>query len=132
MEVIVDKESTATMSSKKWWRKRRYRYNVGLVLAGIIAFILYVIVGASLIMPYDPRFEITLFTTAFQGITYLVIMLLANLFYNLGYWVDKLYNKNNSEGFRQKLFNIGFWFSFGLPFLIPLSLMIQYFIEFHK
>jgi hypothetical protein len=117
---------------KKWWSDRRYKYNVGLVLAGIVAFIFYVIVGASLIMPYDEQFEITLFTTAFQGIGYLFMMFIANLFYDLGYWVDKIYNRNNSEAFRQRLFNIGFWFSCALPFLIPISLIIQYFIEFHK
>jgi hypothetical protein len=131
MEIINETEGQMT-SPKKWWSDRRTKYNIGLVIAGIVAFICYVIVGVNFIMPYDQHFEITLFEIVAQGIGYLIMMLIANLFYNLGYWADKNYNKTNSEQFRKRVYNIGFWFSFGLPFLIPISLLIQYFIEFHK
>lgn len=118
--------------AKKWWANRRMKYNIGLVIAGILAFVCYVIAGVNLIMPYDNDFEITLFTTAFQGAGYLFMMLIANLFYNLGYWVDKNYNKRNSEKFRRRLFNLGFWGSFALPFMIPVLTVISYFVEFRK
>jgi hypothetical protein len=44
--------------------------------------------------------------------------------------VDKHYNKDNSEAFRQRVYNIGFWFSVGLPFLIPALIVVEYSIRF--
>lgn len=117
-------------TSKQWWASRRLKYNKGLVIAGITAFILYVILGSTLIAPYDNDFEITLFTTAFQGFGYLLMMFIANLFYNLGHIADKMFNKDNDEQFRKRLFNFGCWFSFGLPFLIPTMIVVMYIFEF--
>lgn len=127
MDILDD---NIQQTNKEWWASRRLKYNIGLVIAGITAFILYVILGSTLIMPYDENFEITLFTTIFQGIGYLFMMFVANLFYNLGHVADKMFNKNNDEQFRKRLFNYGYWFSFGLPFLIPLMIVIMYIFEF--
>lgn len=105
---------------KDWWVERRLNYNIGLIISGFIAFILYVIVGVNFIMPYDEEFEITLFTIAFQGIGYLIMIVFANLFYSLGVTEDLNHNKENTDDFRKNLFNLGFWFSVSLPFLAPL------------
>ncbi|QKJ31578.1 hypothetical protein HQ865_18015 [Mucilaginibacter mali] len=118
------------IEKKQWWRKRRFHYNKGLVIAGITAFMLYAILGSLLIAPYDFDFEITLFTIVFQGIGYLFMMGVANLFYNLGYAIDKQYNTTNSEGFRISLYKKGYWFSFWLPFLIPVMVVIVYFVQY--
>ncbi len=118
------------LALSEWWAKRRVKYNIGLIIAGFTAFIAYAILGGILIAPYDNDFEVTLFTILFQGIGYLFMMLVANLFYNLGPYVDKQYNNDNSEAFRQRLFNFGFWFSVGLPFLIPTLIVVEYFIRF--
>lgn len=115
---------------KQWWNKHRLKYNKGLIVAGIVAFILYAIIGINLIMPNDPEFEIILFTTIFQGIGYLFLILIANLFYNLGYLFDRNFNKRNSFIYRRRLFNLGYWFSVSIPFLIPIILLISYFLEF--
>lgn len=115
---------------KEWWSNKRYVYNLGLILSGIIAFILYVIVGVNFIMPYDEDFDITLFTIVFQGISYLVMIVFANLFYSLGV-INDLNNKENTNDFRKNLFNLGFWFSVSLPFLAPLWLLISYLLEFY-
>jgi hypothetical protein len=115
---------------KTWWASRRNKYNIGLVLAGIIAFLLYAIAGITLIAPYDEEFEVTLFTTFFQGIGYLIMMGIANIFYGLGPFIDWNYNKKNEERFRQRLYNFGFWGSFTLPFTIPVITIISYFVEF--
>jgi len=115
-----------------WWTKRRLKYNAGLVIAGISAFILYAILGSVLIAPHDNEFEITSFTIFFQGIGYLFMMGVANLFYGLGAYVDRHYNRTNDERFRQRLFNLGYWFSFALPFLIPLLIVIVYFVDYAK
>lgn len=124
---IVDHNS---LVRKQWWAEKRIKYNTGLIIAGFTAFIAYSILGGLLIAPYDKDFEVTLFTMFFQGIGYLLMMLVANLFYNLGALVDKHYNKDNSEAFRRRLFNLGFWFSMGLPFLIPALIVVVYFVRF--
>lgn len=116
---------------KNWWSEKRTNYNLGLVLSGILAFVLYVILGVNLIMPYDDDFEITLFTIVPQGIGYLIMILIANLFYSLGVSCDLNYNKENTEKFRKNLFRLGFWFSVSLPFLAPLMILISYFLEFY-
>lgn len=118
------------LSSKNWWAQKRYTYNFGLVIAGFAAFLAYAVLGNLLIAPHDPGFEITLFTTLFQSVGYLIVMLLANGFYNLGYWVDVTFNKANSNTFRQTIFYLGFFFSMAVPFLAPLFIVIEYFIRF--
>jgi hypothetical protein len=110
---------------KDWWRKRRFQYNKGIIMAGITAFIAYCIVDEIYIAPHE-EFEVTLFTIAFQGLGYLMMMGIANLFYNLGYVADRLFNKKNKEVFRKNLYGVGYWFSFCLPFLIPIILIFEF------
>ena len=127
----MEAENILTSSQiKEWWCEKRLLYNFGLVTSGILAFILYVVVGVNFIMPYDNDFEITLFTLFFQGFGYLMMMGLANLCYNMGVYLD-LNNPENSEKLRKDLFKLGFWFSFLLPFSIPIMLLISYFSEFY-
>lgn len=116
--------------SATWWKNKRIKYNKGLIVAGFTAFAIYAILGIFLIAPHDEEFEITLFTIFFQSIGYLLMMGLANVCYNLGYMVDKHYNKDNNQAYRQRLFNFGFWFSVLLPFLVPILVIISYFIHF--
>ena len=52
-----------------WWGARRLRYNVALVVAGILAFVAYAAVCDTL-LPEDAEVEITLFTILFQGVGY--------------------------------------------------------------
>lgn len=125
-------EKTFEQNRKEWWKFKRKKYNLGLVIAGVLAFICYAIVGEIFLMPYDDEFEITLFTTFFQGVGYLVMMGIANLFYKLGYWADSTFNTYNRPIFRLRVFNIGYWFSFCFPFLIPVLLILKYFTEFRK
>ncbi len=124
-EKIVENSQTIN----QWWAKKRIRYNTGLIISGFTAFLAYAILGELLIVPYDKDFEITLFTMFFQGMAYLLLMLVANLLYNLGPLIDKRHNKDNSEAFRKRLYKLGFWFSLGLPLLIPVSLVIEYFVR---
>lgn len=116
---------------KDWWKERRLYYNIGLVVSGIVAFTVYTILGVILIMPHDTDFEITLFTIAFQGIGYIIMMLIANVFYSLGNRIDSDLNKENSAKFRKRLFNIGFGFSVTLPFLAPIMILITYYLNFY-
>jgi hypothetical protein len=65
---------------KHWWAKKRIKYNIGLIIAGFTTFLTYAVLGGILIAPYDNEFEVTLFTMFFQGIGYLFMMVVANLF----------------------------------------------------
>jgi ABC-type cobalamin transport system permease subunit len=109
----------------QWWQTRRLRYNKGLIIAGILAFLLYCIVGEIFIAPHE-EFEVTLFTIGFQGIGYLIMMLIANAFYSLGYVVDRFFNSANADVFRKNLYNLGYWFSICLPFSIPVILIFKF------
>lgn len=126
------KEKIISDEVTQWWESRRWRYNLGLILAGILAFLLYAVLGIILIMPNDQEFDITLFTIVFQGFGYLLMMGIANSLYNLGEYYDRKNNNLNDIKYRERLFKKGFWFSVCLPFLIPLMIVVQYFIEFYK
>jgi hypothetical protein len=52
------------------------------------------------------------------------MMGIANLLYNLGAYSEKIIKPKNIDKYRKQTFNLGFWFSCGLPFLIPLVLLI--------
>jgi len=114
-------------ASKEWWWSKRLKYNKGLLIAGFIAFMLYCFLGPIIIAPHE-EFEETLFTIAFQGFGYIVMMGIANLFYTLGWIADISFNKSKSLQFRERLFALGYWFSFALPILLILSVMVRFLI----
>jgi hypothetical protein len=114
------------IESREWWRGQRKRYNIGLIVAGLLAFVLYV--GVVEFFQQDKRMadlEITLFTIIFQGVGYLIMMLIANLFFNLGAVAESILDPTNPDRFRTITFNLGFWFSVALPFLIPGLLVLM-------
>jgi hypothetical protein len=121
-----DTLNTKTIS-KNWWLQKRLTYNKGLLIAGFIAFVLYCTLGPIIIAPHE-EFEETIFEMAFQGIGYITMMCVANVFYTLGWIVDISFNKNNSQLFRERLFALGYWFSFSLPILLILSVMVRFLI----
>jgi hypothetical protein len=113
--------------SRQWWLSHRLKYNKGLIIAGVIAFFLYCILGEIFIAPHE-EFEETAFEMAFQGLLYLIMIGIANAFYSLGYLTDIFFNRNNSQLFRERLFALGYWVSFSLPILLTLSVMVRFFI----
>ncbi|MCR8561268.1 hypothetical protein KXD93_26685 [Mucilaginibacter sp. BJC16-A38] len=114
-------------TSSQWWLYKRIEYNKGLVIAGIIAFALYCVLSPIIIAPHE-EFEETIFEMAFQGFAYFIMICIANVFYTLGWIVDTSFNKNNSLLFRNRLFALGYWFSFALPILLILSVMARFLI----
>jgi peptidoglycan/LPS O-acetylase OafA/YrhL len=101
-----------------WWRARRLRYNVALVVAGILAFVAYVAVCVTL-LPKDADVEITLFTILFQGIGYLFMIGVANVCYFIGPLSERVMRPAKPERYRVICYRLGFWFSVLLPFSIP-------------
>jgi hypothetical protein len=109
------------LSAEEWWARRRLRYNVGLVSAGLLAFACYVAVvfwGISLGAIPDAG-AITLLTTVFQGVGYLFMMGIANLCYLTGPLLEQRINPKDICRYRRTAFGLGFWFSVALPFSVP-------------
>jgi hypothetical protein len=123
--ILMNPNNNSDLVSYDWWQKKRLKYNLGLIFAGILAFIFYAILLETLI-PSAPEIEVTLFTIPFQGLGYLVMIGLANLFYSLGPISEKIFRPKNVNKFRIVVFNLGFWFSIILQFTIPISLIIMY------
>lgn len=114
-------------TAKDWWERHRFRYNIGLVVAGLVAFIFYVVVVDRGISTHRmPDAEITLFTTAFQGIGYLFMMGVANLCYLAGPLSESLLKPQDVDRYRRITFRLGFWFSVLLPFTIPALVTVSY------
>lgn len=114
-----------SLTAKQWWWFKRSRYNKGLLVAGFVAFLIYCILGPIIIQPHE-EFEETIFAVAFQGVFYLIMMGVANMFYSLGWLIDVSFNKTNSQLFRERLFNLGFWFSVCLPTIFILLIMLKF------
>lgn len=113
--------------SSKWWWYKRCKYNKGLIISGVTAFLLYCILGPIIIAQHE-EFEETIFEMAFQGDAYLFMIVIANVIYTPGWVIDIIFNKSNSQLFRERLFALGYWFSFALPILLILGIMARFVI----
>ncbi|SDP99283.1 hypothetical protein SAMN05428975_4973 [Mucilaginibacter sp. OK268] len=120
-------DTEISVTARQWWWRNRPKYNMGLMIVGFIAFLIYCILGPIIIEPHE-EFEETIFEMAFQGFAYLIMMGIANIFYTLGWIIDSIFNENNSQLFRERLFGLGYWFSFALPILLILSVMVRFLI----
>jgi len=101
---------------KSWWEQNRPKYNIGLILSGVLAYIfIFIIEGHK---------NFNLFALIFQGIASFVFIGFANLFYFLGPLADKIFNKQHNPTFRVRLFNFGFGFSILIPILFVIMFII--------
>lgn len=103
-------------AAKTWWAKRRLRYNVGLLVAGPLGFVFYALAVSRCIDINAPGdWEITVLTTLFQGLVYLIMIGVANLCYYLAPWSEQVVHPTNVASYRKVAFQLGFWFSVLLP-----------------
>jgi hypothetical protein len=117
-------------SANGWWEQRRLRYSIGLVVAGLLAFVCYVgVVDRGISTGVMPDAEITLFTTAFQAVGYLFMVALANVCYFAGALSESLVKPTNPDRYRHVMFWLGFWFSVLLPFSIPALVARSYLLH---
>jgi len=125
----VDKSELESLTSRKdWWREHKVKHTKGLVISGITSFICFAIIICFFIVPFA-GFIATLTTIFFLSIIYFIAMFIFNLLYKLGHLADYLFNKSNNEKIRIILFNLIYWFSVALPFLIPVIPIVIYFID---
>jgi hypothetical protein len=119
-----------TSEARTWWEHRRLRYNIGLVIAGLLAFVSYVaVVDRGISTGAMPCAEITLFTTVFQGLGFLFMVAVANVCYLAGPLSESIIKPRNIDRYRRITFQLGFWFSVLLPFTIPLVVASSYLIH---
>ena len=116
--------------AREWWGKRRFRYNIGLVIAGLLAFACYVAVAdRGISSGAMPCAEITLFTTAFQAVGYLFMIGVANICYLAGPLSEGLIRPTNVDRYRRVMFQLGLWFSVLLPFTVPVLVAWSYLVH---
>jgi uncharacterized BrkB/YihY/UPF0761 family membrane protein len=122
-----DAQYPRTERQGDWWKRRRFAYNTALVIAGLLAFPLYcgVILEASRSGAL-PDADITPFTTLFQAVGYLFMMLVANLCYKLGPLCERFIRPQSIPQYRSVAFMAGVLFSVALPFSIPVLLALKY------
>jgi hypothetical protein len=94
--------------AKEWWGRRRLRYNVGLLLGGLLAFAAQAAViswgifkGA---IPPRPDPDAT-FMVLLDGIAYLLMMGLANMFYFLGECSEGIIKPADYDRYRRITFS---------------------------
>jgi hypothetical protein len=116
--------NSAGVTVGNWWSRRRLRYNVALAVAGVAAFVAYAAVFETRCPP-SPEVEITLVTIAFQAFGYLAAMGIANVFYNLGGWVEARVRPGNVATYRRWAWGLGLAVSVALPFSIPIAVAIS-------
>ena len=121
-KMIAELSDDSNLSAWRWWERRRLRYNVGLFLAGISAFVLYLAVYFTLGNRLPMEIDVTIFTVIFHGIAFAFYVFVANVFYCLGALSERLPRMRSLESHRQMSFTFGFWLSVALPFLEPLLL----------
>jgi hypothetical protein len=98
-----------TSEARTWWEHRRLRYNIGLVIGGVLAFVGYVaVVDRGISTGAMPCAEITLFTTAFQGIGFLFAVAAANICYLAGRFASQSSNHGTSTVSVMSPFSWGF------------------------
>ncbi len=121
-KMIAELSDDSNLSAWRWWERRRLRYNVGLFLAGISTFVLYLAVYFTLGNRLPMEIDVTIFTVIFHGIAFAFYVFVANVFYCLGALSERLPRMRSLESPRQMSFTFGFWLSVALPFLEPLLL----------
>ena len=127
--------STQTADAWKWWEARRLRYNIALAAAGWSAWAMAAAVVWTLgaLLPFrTDNPEVTLFTVLIQGIAYLLVMAAANLCYLLGPLSEAVLRPTDVNGYRRRMFGLGFWLSVALPFAYPALLAVGIALEISR
>ena len=109
----------------RWWESRRLRYNIGLAIAGALAWGLFALeVMAFQSVARTDEFYITLSLTMAQGLAWLLAMGVANILFLLGPVSETVLRPADPDDYRRRMFGLGFWFSMAVPFLFPALVLI--------
>lgn len=108
------------ITTTSWWFRQRLKYNKGLILSGAIAYTIYCALD-PLFMPASAEFRIDYYGIIGLATLYIIVIIMANIFYTLGSFTDLIFNYKDSQKFRDILFGLGYWSSFSLPILLALE-----------
>lgn len=107
-------------NSQEWWESRRGKFNRGLIVSGFLALTLQAILIQVLKPGGFVISEFSILSLPLIAASYLVYMGALNLFYNIGPISESIMPSiKDIENYRKRLFNIGYWLSSAIPFLIP-------------
>ena len=107
------KEGTDELSASEWWGLRRARFNIGLVIAGLLAFVTYATRAFADV-------GITVFTTIYLIVSFLLTIGMANILYFFGPISERLLKPGNVATYRNITYNFGFWLFVFILFISPL------------
>ena len=105
------------ISKLNWWNRKRFEYNKGLLITGIIAvaltaFAFYFIAPGVIPFLY------------FHALIYLFYVTTLNFVFILFESVDRLFGINMNEKRRNYMFEFLYWPSLTLPFMYPLFIVL--------
>ena len=106
-----------------WWEARRLRYNLGLGLAGWIAYGLALALGIVFGQPLWSSWQLGFSITILLGAGFLVLIVCANICYLAGAAMEALVCPSDPLAFRTSAYWLGFWGSAAVPFLFPLVVL---------
>jgi hypothetical protein len=107
------KDGAENLSASEWWGQRRTRYNIGLFITGLLAFVAYATRAFTGV-------EINVFTTIYLIVSFLLAIGMANIFYFLAPIPERLLKPGNVATYRNITYNLGFWFFVFILFISPL------------
>lgn len=115
---------------KKWWRGKRLKYNIGLIVSCLAALLVFSVLGGIIGFNNDYRPEnlimlAIIITPVLSGL-FIVGMLLANILYSFLSLIDLKFNKKNIQSFRIRLYRIYYWVSFALPVIIIFYFILKF------
>lgn len=110
-----------------YWKQHRLRYNIALIVAGVLAFVSYCYVASMLIAQnLLTDFEVTLFSMLFQFIFYLTMLFIANMGYTLFMKFDEAIDKSNVDRITHKILFYGY---FVVSCLVPFSITLLFYLS---
>ncbi|MCB0546391.1 MAG: hypothetical protein KDD19_02330 [Phaeodactylibacter sp.] len=122
----LDEEFTRPLSKDgafEWWEAQRGPFNRSLLLAGIMAVLLYYGIIESGLGKYRfAAFEFSWWALFFQIVLYLIYMGIANLLYNAGMIVESMRKPLMAMDYRRRAYQLIFWSGMAAPFLFLLGL----------
>jgi hypothetical protein len=118
MQTTLDHLSTPI----QWWRSRKKHFNIGLILGAAFLLLMSGLIYSlsSRTVPITAS-EVSQYFTLL-AFAYAFYILIANLAYSLGSWIDRKFNTHNSVRFREDLFTLGYWLTVCFPGMLVLCI----------
>jgi hypothetical protein len=115
--------------ARDWWRRRRLRYNLALIAAGVLAFACFMLLswwGDSVFPPtYGVETSVLValrWWAPLAAAALAIFLLVANVCYSAGALVERIIPASYVDGYRRLAFRLGLGLSMLVPFVVPAAL----------